>query len=79
MPGLPLAKAELAGLRKIDVRKVQLAILLRTHTTVSNGWIVHKLAMGHPGSVSRSVTEGRADKKLIKAMEEIGNVLIRVL
>lgn len=30
MLGLPLNKAELAGLRKSDVRKVQLAILLRT-------------------------------------------------
>ena len=81
MLGLPLDKAELAGLRKSDVRKVQLAILLRTHTTVSNGWIAQKLAMGHPGSVSRSVTDGRADKKLgrFKAMKKIENVLTRVL
>lgn len=79
MLGLPLQQAELASLRKSDVRKVQLAILLRTHTTVSNVWIAQKLAMGHPGSVSRSVTDGRADPKLTKSVKEIGNVLIRVL
>jgi REP element-mobilizing transposase RayT len=77
--GLPLDKAELACLRKSDARKIQLAILLRTHTTVSNRWIAQKLAMGHPGSVSRSVTDGRTDKKLMNAMKEIENVLIRVL
>lgn len=79
MLGLPLQQAELANLRKSDVRKVQLAILLRTHTTVSNGWIAQKLTMGHPGSVSRSVTDGRADTKLTKIVKEIENVLIRVL
>ncbi len=79
MLGLSLDKSELMGLRKSDARKVQLAILLRTHTTVSNGWIAQKLAMGHPGSVSRSVTDGRTDKKLIKTMKEIEKVLIRVL
>lgn len=79
MLGLPLETADLARLRKSDVRKVQLAIMLRTHTTVSNGWIAQKLAMGHPGSVSRAVSDGRSDKKLIKSMKEIENVLIRVL
>jgi hypothetical protein len=38
------------------------AILLRTHTTVSNTWIAQRLAMAHPGSVSRSVSEGRSRK-----------------
>ena len=31
------------------------------------------------GSVSRSVSDGRSDKVLIKSMKEIENVLIRVL
>lgn len=36
MLGLPLNFSVLADLTKTDPRKVQLAILLRTHTTVSN-------------------------------------------
>ncbi len=76
---LPLDEAGLTGLRKSDPRNVQLAILLRTRTSVSNGWIAKKLAMGHPGSVSRCVTDGRADKKLVKTMKKIETMLIRVL
>jgi len=37
--GLPVSKADLAALRKSDSRKVQLVILLRTHTSVSNDWV----------------------------------------
>jgi len=69
--GLPSAAAALADLRKTDPRKVQLAILLRTHTTVSNAWIAERMAMGHPGSVSRSVSEGRSNKVLMKEMEDM--------
>jgi hypothetical protein len=35
--------------------------------------------MGHPGSVSRSVSDGRADEKFIQTMKKIENVLSRVL
>lgn len=59
--GLPKSLSALNALRKNDNRKAQLAILLRTHTTVSNDWIAAKLAMGHPGSVSRVVSVGRTD------------------
>lgn len=70
---------QLAALKKSDVRKVQLAMLLRTRTTVSNTWIAQKLVMGHPGSVSRRVTDGKADKAVLKRMIELENILIRVL
>ena len=69
--GLPVSIADLAALRKSDSRKVQLAILLRTHTSVSNEWIAQKLAMGHPGSVSRSVSDGRADNTMGKSIKKM--------
>ena len=75
--GLPLSKADLAALKKSDSRKVQLAILMRTHTSVSNGWIAQKLVTGHPGSVSRSVSDGRADSKMTKSIKNIEGMLIR--
>jgi putative transposase len=77
--GLPVSQADLAALRKSDSRKVKLAILLRTHTSVSNEWIAQKLAMGHPGSVSRSVSDGRADKTMGKSIKMMEGMLIRVL
>jgi hypothetical protein len=75
--GLPTSLSGLACLRKSDDRKAQLAILLRTHTTVSNDWIAAKLAMGHPGSVSRVVSAGKADKSMTSKLRPLKSVLIR--
>ena len=63
----------------VFVNGVQLANLLRTHTTVSNAWIAERLAMGHPGSVSRSVSTGRSTKETLKSTEKIGKMLKCVL
>lgn len=75
--GLPPGLAELSRLKKSDGRKTQLAILLRTHTSMSNDWIAARLAMGHPGSVSRTVCAGRADKTMAKTIRNLEAVLIR--
>ena len=75
--GLPKSQAGLDVLRKSDDRKAQLAILLRTHTTVSNDWIAAKLAMGHPGSVSRVVSAGRADNSMKDKLLALKYLLIR--
>jgi REP element-mobilizing transposase RayT len=75
--GLPPGLAELSRLKKSDGRKTQLAILLRTHTSMSNEWIAARLAMGHPGSVSRTVSAGRADKTMAKTISNLEKVLIR--
>lgn len=75
--GLTTTTAGLRGLRKSDDRKAQLAILLRTHTAVSNDWIAAKLAMGHPGSVSRVVSAGRADKSMKGKLTSLEKMLIR--
>jgi hypothetical protein len=74
--GLPVDGSGLAKLRKSDPRKVRLALLLRTHTTVSNEWIAEKLAMGHPGSVSRLVAHCRSDRKAGMEVKELGAMLI---
>lgn len=79
MLGLPPNASGLADLRKSDPRKVQLAILLRIHTTVSNAWIAVQLVMSHLGSVSRSVSVGRSRKELQQSIKEVEMMLIRVL
>ena len=54
--GVSSAKGALAALAKSDRRKVVLAGILRAKTSASNEWIATKLAMGHPGSVSRMLS-----------------------
>jgi hypothetical protein len=44
---------------------------------VSNEWIAARLAMGHPGSVSRTVSAGRTEKTMAKAVRKLENMLIR--
>ena len=51
----------LFGLAKSDRRKAAVASLLRERTSVSNGWIAARLAMGHPGSVSRMLGACKSD------------------
>ncbi|MDP3849584.1 MAG: transposase [Luteolibacter sp.] len=77
--GLPAGASGLDKLKKTDPRKVRLAILLRSHTSVSNAWIAERLAMGHPGSVSRSVSVGRSMKETVKDTLKLGKMLKCVL
>jgi hypothetical protein len=46
---------------------------------VGNRWIARNLAMGHSGSVSRSVSDGKANREMLKAAKELDNMLIRLL
>jgi hypothetical protein len=75
--GLPLDRREWEGLRKSDPRKAKLAVLLRARTTVSNEWIADKLAMGHPGGVSRLVALGRSDRESAAEVKKLSVMLIR--
>ena len=61
---------ELAELRKGDERKALLAAVLRRRTAVATQWIAQRLAMGHPGSVSRQVGIVKRDRKLVKKLNE---------
>ncbi len=62
--GLPVGMGALAELQKGDGRKALLAAVLRRRTAVGAGWIAERLAMGHPGSVSRQVGIVKRDRKL---------------
>lgn len=75
--GLPAAAGALAKLPKSDANKVVVAALLRERTSVGNPWIAERLAMGHPGSVSRMIgTSGKSKElaalrnRLEKALDE---------
>jgi len=69
--GLPAGVQKLAQLRKGDVRKALLAAVLRKRTAVATAWIAQRLAMGHPGSVSRQVGIVKSDRKLLKNLNEL--------
>ena len=73
--GALLGKAVLAGLLNSDVRKIVLAGILRETTCVSNDRIASRLVMGHPGSVSRLLSAGRADKYLTMKRRELAEIL----
>jgi hypothetical protein len=61
----------LSTLPKSDGRKVILAMLLREMTLVRNAWIADHLCMGHPGSVSRSISAARKDRKLLGERDDL--------
>lgn len=54
---------------KTNPHKVHLVIRLDSYTSVSNAWIVDRLAMGHPSSVSHST------KETLKTTQKLGKVL----
>ena len=73
--GAPSGFSALAALPKSDERKIVLASLLREKTCVSNDWIASRLSMGHPGSVSRMISAGRADKSLTMKRSKLARIL----
>lgn len=60
---------ELKSLRCNDTRKVALATLIRTRTSVPNAWIAQQLSLGHASSISRYVRAGTA-AELEKALSQ---------
>ena len=68
--GLPTARKELESLRKGDERKALLAALIRRNTGTSAAWIADRLAMGHPGSVSRLIRLAD-DSSMAKRLKEL--------
>lgn len=69
--GLPPGAEVMAKLPKGDGRKVALASLLRERTSVSNGWIATRLAMGQPGSVSRLLGSCRVSGEWLSTRSEL--------
>jgi putative transposase len=70
--GLPTTCRELEALRKGDERKALLASLLASKTTVSREWLGQRLGMGHPGSVSRMLSEVKKSGKAAKKWNAAG-------
>jgi putative transposase len=66
---------ELAKLRKGDKRKVALAMITKTQTSVSNHWLAAYLKMGHDRSVSRLIRTGRKDPETMILRNEIQGML----
>jgi hypothetical protein len=61
--------------KKSAPEKVKLAALLKATTSVSNGWLAERLALGRPGSVTQWVRRfrqaGGANKREFKAAMSI--------
>ena len=73
--GLPFAARELEALRKGDPRKALLAAVLKRRTAVGTDWIAQRLAMGHPGSVSRQIGRVKRERKLQQQADELDKML----
>lgn len=69
--GMPSDAAGLAALRKGDERKALIAALVRKRTGAGTDWIAARLAMGHPGSVSRLVGKVAKDPDLTKRRDRL--------
>ena len=63
------------GSKKSDLNKVLLATLMKRRTSVSNGWLAERLAMGHPASVSQFV--GRFERSESREKKKVDKYLLR--
>jgi hypothetical protein len=63
---------DLNKLKRNDPRKLAIAQLIRSRTTVPNKWIVATLGLGHVSGISRYCCEGKAEGELAR---ELGNRL----
>jgi hypothetical protein len=52
-----------------------MACLLRQRTAAGNLWIAKRLAMGHPGSVSRLVTAATMHAPSTRAVKKLDHLL----
>lgn len=73
--GLPGDEESLSKLRKGDVGKVLVAVLLRDRTSVGNRWLSERLAMGHTSSVSRLIGTFRKEAKNQKKLDALEKML----
>jgi putative transposase len=68
---LPLEAAELSGRGRFRDGKALAAWWVRGRTVVSNRWLGERLAMGHPGSVSREMGRIRRDPGLARLAKRL--------
>ncbi len=73
--GLPAGRKALGLMKKGDPSKVLVAALLRECTVVGNPWLAERLAMGHPGSVSRLVSTCAKERSRAKELSKLKKLL----
>ena len=73
--GLPTKQKALSKLPKGELRKIQIAVLIKDSTSVSNSWIAERMQMGHTGALSRLMGDLRKDKKAMKEVEQLKQML----
>jgi REP-associated tyrosine transposase len=65
-----LQGTSLTALKRSDPRKIAIARLIRSHTSVSNQWIARELALGHVSSISRYCSSDTGQSSLEKELAE---------
>jgi REP-associated tyrosine transposase len=70
MTYLGIKPEELVGLKRNAPRKLAIAHLLRTRTSVPNKWIAARLALGHVSGVSRYCFDREAGGKLARELTD---------
>jgi len=71
-----LATSRVSQVSARDSRNhILVAALLRERTAVANSWIAHRLAMVHPGFVSRPVVACAMNATQIREMENLKKLL----
>lgn len=73
--GLPQDSAVLTGRGRFRDEKALVAWWAKSRTSVSNRWLGERLAMGHPGSVSREIGRVKREPNLAKQAKKLERVL----
>ena len=61
--------------RKGDRRKVALATVIKSQTSVGNEWLARRLQMGHNRSVSRLIRQGADDPEIREMCKNLRKML----
>jgi hypothetical protein len=65
-----IGEADLARLKRSDPRKLAIARVIRSRTSVSNQWIAQKLSFGHVSSVSRYCSGNERESALDRELTD---------
>lgn len=63
-----LEETELRAIKRNDARKLAIARLIRTRTSVSNQWIARELSLGHVSSITRYCSKKNGSTALEKEL-----------
>ena len=69
--GLPSGRVALAGRGKFQREKALICGVVRSRTSVSNGWLAERLSMGHVSSVTRALRRVKETNALGKEVKQL--------